>query len=678
MSSRFVAILVLYALAVATAASAAPKASDLRLVPFPKQARLEAGILRVRPTMTLTVTDTAVARQAANDLQHELKRAAGSACKIGFVGAKRGLPAYWLLLRSSKVSMAGLAKDLSSTPSQAEGYRLVARPGYAAVAARDRAGLVWGTQTLLQLVRANLQGNSLPCLTIDDWPSLQYRGFMDDITRGPSATLGTLESETRMAALLKMNLQNYYIEHQFAFKKHPDIGPKDGSLQPEELKKLVDYAAARNVDVVGNQQSFGHWATILRNPKYSRLGETSWVLNPSLEDTYQMLDDMYSEQAPLTKSQFFNVDCDETAGLGTRANRELAKQIGVGGIYARHITRLHNMLRDKYHKRMMMWGDIILRHPESLKDIPKDTMMLTWDYDDRASYDDEVVPFEKAGFDYLVCPTTTCWSVLPDFGFAVDNIQGFVRDGVKHGTKGILNTTWDDDAESFFGYYWHGIAWGAECAWNGSTTSIDDFNRRIGPVLFGDRDNHFGKAVAILSKTHKQGLDISTHRFWRTATLPATADRAKAASDARKLLDVVEPALKELALARQDATVNADQLDYLLFGAQRMNTMATRTLVLLDAADCYAKASAASPEAAEPLLRKATEDVQAVRDEHARLKTQFQALWLREEKPYSLDWTLTKYDDLIAGYDKIVAGLRSASSAADQCNPLSKAEEIGL
>jgi len=675
MSARFVVLLVICALAPPTLI-AAPAPGDLNLIPFPKLASLESGTFAVKPVMSLVVTDTAVARQAAADLRNELKRAANATCKVSLVGTKPGLPPYWLLLSAGKTRAADIAKDLSGTTDKPEGYRLVVRPGYAAVGAKDRAGLVWGIQTLLQLVRANMRGAAVPCVTIDDWPTLAHRGFMDDITRGPSAKLETLELETRMAALTKMNMLNYYIEHQFEFSKYPDIGPKDGSLTPAELTKLVDYAAARDVDVIGNQQSFGHWATILRNEKYRHLGETWWVLNPSLEETYQMLDAMYSEQVPLTKSQYFNVDCDETGGLGTRANRELARQIGVGGIYAKHITRLHDLLRDKYHKRMLMWGDIILRHPENLGDIPKDTIMLTWDYGDRVSYNDKVAPFEKAGFEFWVCPTTTCWSVLPDFGFAMDNIQGFVRDGANHGTTGILNTTWDDDAESFFGYYWHGIAWGAECGWNGSATSTDDFNRRVGPVLFGDRDNHFGKAIALLIQTHKKHIDISTHRFWRTAGMPS--DKEQANQQAQDLLAIVDPALSELRLARQDAKVNADQLDYVIFGAERMKCMATRMLALLDASDAYAKAGSADSDGAAFWLQKAAKDIETVRDEHARLKNRFEALWQREEKPYSMDWTVKKYDDLIASYDKILSGLESAKTTAKDGKPLPAAKDLGL
>ena len=89
------------------------------------------------------------------------------------------------------------------------------------LAARGPAGLLHGVQTLVQLIRANRRGRGLPCLTIRDWPSLRWRCFQDDMTRGPSATLDTLRRQVDLGALLKMNLFTYYMEYQFAFAEAP-------------------------------------------------------------------------------------------------------------------------------------------------------------------------------------------------------------------------------------------------------------------------------------------------------------------------------------------------------------------------------------------------------------------------------------------------------------------------
>ena len=60
----------------------------------------------------------------------------------------------------------------------------------------------------------------------------------------------------------------YYMEYQFAFKKHPNIGPTNGSLTPQDLSALVAYAKPLHLDVLGNQQSFGHFGA---HPEPSRI-----------------------------------------------------------------------------------------------------------------------------------------------------------------------------------------------------------------------------------------------------------------------------------------------------------------------------------------------------------------------------------------------------------------------
>ena len=94
-----------------------------------------------------------------------------------------------------------------------------------------------------------------------------------------------------------------------------------------------------------------------------------------------MLDDLYSEVCPLLPFAMFNVCCDETWGLGTGPSKTLADEIGVGRrLRAAHRAASTTCCKDKYGKRMMMWGDIILQHPDKLDQIPKDTVMLTWGY----------------------------------------------------------------------------------------------------------------------------------------------------------------------------------------------------------------------------------------------------------------------------------------------------------
>jgi len=447
------------------------------------------------------------------------------------------------------------------------------------------------------------------------------------------------------------------------------------------LKELVRYAEQYHVDIIGNQQSFGHFEDILRHDRYAHLRETPYLLCPTIEESYELLDDLYSEQVPLLKSPLFNVCCDETWGLGTGPSKSLAEKIGVGGLYARHMRRVHDLLKEKYGRRKMMWGDIILQHPENLKEIPKDTLMLTWGYDARDSFESQIVPFARSGYEFFVCPGVSCWRwILPDFSVAVKNIRNFVRDGAANGASGVLNTTWDDDGENFFNYNWHGVFWGAECAWNASRTDVNAFNRRFGAVLLGEQEDHLGKAIEALSKIHRlPGYDgMRDGSFWQVNFKKLLARPAAARSQAKELLRILEPAMEELHAAQSDAKLNGDIIDYLLFGAERMKLMGTRTLDFLDSMEEYENLSTLATRGAEAkmLLADATAKIAAVRDAHGRLKARYSELWFRENKPYALDVVQKRFDGVIAVYGSLLEKLKSAADALSEGSKLPPPSEI--
>jgi len=643
---------------------------DLRLVPFPKSVAWEAGRFSFGKSLTFEICD-GQGQLPAQLLNVELQRAGLRGARVR--GLKSAVPAFRLAARKRSPLLPALPQQTAS-----KSYALEVRADEIVCAASDPAGLWYGLQTLCQLIRANRQGDTLPCLQICDWPSLRWRCFQDDLTRGPSSTLDTLKFEASLASYLKLNLMTYYMEYQFAFKKHPKIGPPNGSLTPEELSALVDYVRPLHLDVLGNQQSFGHFGQILKHPEYAPLRETPDVLTPVGEETYRFLDDLYSEVCPRLPFPWFNVCCDETDGLGTGPSRELASSLGVGGVYVRHIRRVHDLLRDKHHKRMMMWGDIILQHPGNLADIPKDTIMLTWGYDARASFESQIIPFAKSGYEFFVCPGVSDWSrILPDFGVALTNIQNFVRDGIKHGALGMINTDWEDDGEALKAVKWHADAWAAECAWNASATPIEAFNRRVGAVLFGEHGDDFGQAVELLAQTHRLPAmnGMFNARFWEKDFTPKAGPAAIQAA-ASNLLAIVRPALRHLESCRRQAQCNQHVLEVFLFGARRMELIGQRMLDGLEAARLYENVRGGSAELSR--LAQVEQLIRKNRDAHEFMGRQFAALWLSESKPYALDWTLGRYTNAVNEYEVLLRKLETARSAASAGQPLPAADELGL
>jgi len=677
MRSRFAACgLVLgltWCLGIAALPGRTAEAEGLRLVPYPKKVALRDGTFDLQRPLVLEKAQGVGEIEAAL-IAADLQRAGLPAPKSTTVSGD----GHWLRLTADPNAAASSFQFREGAGP--EDHQLHVERDAVTCRGQGPAGLFYAVQTLCQLIRANREGTSLRCLAIEDWPSLRWRCTQDDMTRGPSSTLPTLQRGVELGASLKLNMWTYYMEYQYAFAKHPDIGPPDGSLEPAELKALVSHAKQHFTEVLGNQQSFGHFGWILKKEPYAALGENSGVLSPVKEGTYQLLDEIYSEVCPLLPFEMFNVCCDETWGLGEGPSKELAKQIGTGGVYVQHIRRVHDLLQTKYRKRMMMWGDIILQHPDKLDQIPKDTVMLTWGYGARESFEDQILPFKDSGYEFFVCPGISNWSrILPDFGVATTNIRNFVRDGAKLGAIGMLNTDWEDDGEALQGYRWHGHAWGAECAWNASATSPEDFKRRIGGVLFGEPGDHCGQAIELLAETHRlpgmQGM--MNRRFWEQDFQPNRSPAAIEKSAAR-LLELVQPAIEHLEACQKSATVNADLLDAFLHGARRMELIGTRMQDGYQAAQRYMQVCELPPRDALPALEEIEKLVRANRDAHEALGREFARLWRADCKPYALDWTMKRYAATVQWYDGVLAQLTTARQAAQEGKPLPSPEKVGL
>jgi hypothetical protein len=92
---------------------------------------------------------------------------------------------------------------------------------------------------------------------IVDYPKLKYRGWMDDISRGPIPNMEFLKRAIATLAEYKFNFFNLYTEHVFKLDQYPDIAPTDG-LTAAEVKELEDYAKIFHIGLIGNQQCFAH------------------------------------------------------------------------------------------------------------------------------------------------------------------------------------------------------------------------------------------------------------------------------------------------------------------------------------------------------------------------------------------------------------------------------------
>ncbi len=378
--------------------------------------------------------------------------------------------------------LIGLGPNRDSLPGRAinpQEYDISIVKNDVIIMAPTPQGLFYGAQSLKQLIRHQLltENNlNIPCYNIFDYPSLEYRGWMDDISRGPIPTTDFIKEQIRRLAEYKFNFFNLYTEHLFKLDEYPDIAPTDG-LTTEEIQELTEYAKDYYIEFIGNQQCFAHAEKTLDNPFYDDIRDTRFNFNPGVEETYEFLETLLGETAQAYESKYFNINCDETEGLGNGKAKSYVDSLGSENAYCQHINKVYDILQ-KYDKEVMMWGDIIAKNPEMIKQLPEDIQFIVWSYGGRDSFDEMIAPFKNSGHTFWVAPGASCWaSCFPYIDNYTVNIANFARDGYKNGAKGIINTAWDDYGETMFNEVWHAMVWCAETSWN--TLKTNDNKERI-------------------------------------------------------------------------------------------------------------------------------------------------------------------------------------------------------
>ncbi len=371
------------------------------------------------------------------------------------------------------------------------------------------AGTYYAVQTLRELVA--IYGNVLPLCRIDDEPNFRRRGVYLDCSRGKVPKLKTLKELATWLSRWKINELQIYVENVFTFKRHPEIGKGYSPFKPEEIIALQEHCRKQHIRLVGSLASFGHFEKILSLPKYRHLGEKpgfrgfpgGTTLCPVDPGSIKLIAELYDEFMPLFEAEDFNVCCDETWELGKGRSRKKTLLVGAGKVYLDFLLKIHRLC-EKYGKRMNAWADIILNHPELLDRLPRDIVLLNWEYEQNGKNIARTKEIADSGLSLMVCPGTSGWLThgtrLPN---SMGNVTNFAAQGRKYHAEGLLNTDWGDNGHrNFMGVSLHGFAHGAANSWNGKAVDNDRFTENFCYHAFGQRDYHMAEAIRLLGSTY--------------------------------------------------------------------------------------------------------------------------------------------------------------------------------
>jgi hexosaminidase len=390
-----------------------------------------------------------------------------------------------------------------------EAYRLIiSREGIEIRAGAD-AGAYYAVQTLRELVA--IYGKVLPVCRIEDEPDFRRRGVYLDCSRGKVPKLKTLKELAAWLSHWKINELQLYVENVFTFKRHPDIGKGYSPFTPEEILSLQEHCKKHHIRLVGSLSSFGHFEKILSLPKYAHLGEKpgfrgfpgGTTLCPIDPGSIKLIAELYGEFMPLFEAEDFNVCCDETWELGRGRSEKKVLRVGAGQVYLDFLLKIYRLC-ERHGKRMNAWADIVLNHPELLTKLPRDMVLLNWEYEQNGKNIKRTKEIAEAGLSMMVCPGTSGWLThgtrLPN---SMGNVTNFAAQGRKYHAEGLLNTDWGDNGHrNFLGVSLHSFAHGAANAWNGRAVDNDRFTENFCYQAFGQRDGRMAKAIRLLGSTY--------------------------------------------------------------------------------------------------------------------------------------------------------------------------------
>ena len=472
----------------------------LHLLPVPRRVEVHDGAFFLTPDMCIVLENGCeLARTGAKQLQAEILSACGMTVDIR--------------IGKARVGDICLAMEMAEP---AQGYALAITAEGVSVAGHDEAGLLHGVQTLRQIIRQS--GWKLPCMTIGDAPYYPVRGFYHDQTRGRIGTMAWLKRLADECCFYKLNQLQLYVEHTYLYRDLTELwATAVDPLTAEDIMALDDYCAARGVELVPSMSSFGHLLELLRTKTYAPLCETEGsekmpstmphrmahlTIDPCNPASFELIASMLDEYMALFRTKLFNVCADETFDLGKGRNRGKSEQ----ELYMPFVKKLCAHVAAT-GRTPMFWGDIVLRFPEALRELPEGTICLNWGYSAHEK-EDPTRTLAQAGAKQYQCPGVCGWNqIIPHMGDSHENIRRMAEYGRKYGAAGFLNTDWGDYGNvNDPRFSLPGLAAGACASW-GELPAPDALWEALSVLMYGDRSGKVLRHVAALS-------EAQTYRWW--------------------------------------------------------------------------------------------------------------------------------------------------------------------
>ncbi len=584
-------------------------------------------------------------------------------------------------------------KDETPGPQGRESYRVKMHSGGAEIVAPSSAGLFYAVQTLRQMVEGHGAEAALPEAEIHDWPSMAYRGFMMDLSHGSIMKEDEVRRQIDFLARFKTNQYYFYSEAAIEMKGFPLLNRK-GRYSQNQVRRIIEYARERHVDVVPCVEYYGHLHDLFRLEKYSEMAALphGGDLNPLHPKAQALLKDWIAQTAALFPSPWFHVGLDEPFELEA-AGTAAAGGIDAAELYRRHLDQVTGMVR-AHGKRVLFWADIdagariFNKYPQLVEKLPADVVPVPWYYAAKPDYTRWVEPFGRANKPQVIAPGVTCWNeIFPDYPTTFTNIDGFIAGGRKYGAIGVINTGWTDDAQTIYRMALPGMAYGAAASWQAGPVDREAFFTTYSRQVYGDRvAADVGPALAALAEARALLADAigtnTMHRFWEDPLEPGRLERATAKRDALRQARLRSEDAMEYLIRAADTAPSDDTLPSLQLAAAMLDYLGMKHLYAVDIADYFRRAGP-NPGAKETWLFLELETsfqdhghIADLMDAITSLKSDYEQAWRQEWTGYRLGSALGRWDAEYEYWRSLQSRLRDATQRHKEGDPFPALESF--
>ena len=346
-------------------------------------------------------------------------------------------------------------------------------------------------------------------------PLFERRGFMLDISRNRVPTMDWLKELIDVLALLRYNELQLYTEHTFAYVDHQVVWEHASPMTAAEIREIDAYCSARGIELVPNQNSFGHVERWLKHDAYRHLAESpngfehpiaGWrnggsTLAPTAESA-AFINTLYEELLPNFTSNMLHIGCDEPWELGQGHSKARVDREGKHLLYLEFLNRLFALVEQHGHQAQF-WSDIIMERPDLVPQLPKNVTPVIWGYEADSPYAEQCRIAAEAGFkgNFYVAPGAGNWNSFSGrLEVARQNIALAAKEGHAHGAKGLLLTAWGDNGHHQpWPTLFPALIMAAQAAW-GSPINTDALPDQIDNLFYPESPAGQGAVICELGR----------------------------------------------------------------------------------------------------------------------------------------------------------------------------------